>query len=272
MRRKSVEIFLVFLLTASMLLSLVGCSENSGAVYNNRDNSLQNVLDAGQLVVGIDGAFLSMAFKDDSGEYAGFDIDVAKKVCDNLGIELVIKEIEWKDKIDILNAREINCIWSAMSVSSEREKAMDLSEPYLQNEVIIIVPESSDAISKNDLKGKIVGLTGGTTGYEMFYADEIRNEVSIVIDNCDTLLQKLQGGIIDAVVIDSTVGYYFLSHSKEKYFILSESLGSEKYAIGFKKGDIALRDRIQEEINKLRKSGELSEISQKWFGSDITTV
>lgn len=272
MRKRSIEIILVFVLSVGLLLSLAACGEANNKVNNGNDESLQKVLDAGQLVVGIDGDFLAMAFKEESGEYTGFDIDVAKIVCKEIGIDLVVKEIEWKDKIDLLNADKIDCIWSAMSVSPERAEAMELSEPYLQNEIIFIVPESIDAISKHDLKGKTIGVPAATTAYDALFADEISNEISVVIDDCDILLQKLQDKKIDGIVLDSTIGYYFISHSEKTYFIVSESLGTEKYAIGFKKGNVELRNRIQKEIDELRKSGELSAISQKWFGSDITTV
>lgn len=274
MMRKRVKKITELILCLCFLLASFGCTDNTDkkVLNNEKDESLQKVMDAGKLVVGIDGDFLAMAFKDENGEYVGYDIDVASEVCSRLGIEMEIKVIDWAQKEEYLNNGLIDCIWSAMSITPERAEAMNLSDPYLQNELIFIVPEECDAISIQDLKGKTIGVQKGTTGYDALYASDIKNDVSIVLDKYNILLTKLQQGKIDAVLIDSTFAYYFIYRSERKFYVLSESLGGDKYAIGFRKGDQKLRDKIQEEMDKLRSEGELSRISEKWFGSDITTV
>ena len=87
------------------------------------------------------------------------------------------------------------------------------------------------------------------------------------------LVDKLNKGEIDAAVIDSVSAYYFMFSSEEQqYFTLSDSLDEEDYAIGFRKNDRKLRDKIQEIISEMKADGTLGNISKKWFGSDITTV
>jgi polar amino acid transport system substrate-binding protein len=274
MMRKRVKKITALILCLCFLLASFGCTDNTDkkVLNNEKDESLQKVMDAGKLVVGIDGDFLAMAFKDENGEYVGYDIDIASEVCSRLGIEMEIKVIDWAQKEEYLNNGLIDCIWSAMSITPERAKAMNLSDPYLQTELIFIVPEECDAISVQDLKGKTIGVQKGTTSYDVLYESDIKNDVSIVLDKYNILLTKLQQGKIDAVLIDSTFAYYFIYRSEKKFYVLSESLGGDKYAVGFRKGDQKLRDKIQEEMDKLRSEGELSRISEKWFGSDITTV
>ena len=79
-------------------------------------------------------------------------------------------------------------------------------------------------------------------------------------------------GTLDAILTDSVLAYYFIYTSEEQYYVLSDSLGEEGYAIGFRKDDRALRDRVQEIIDEMGADGTLGEISQKWFGADITIV
>ena len=274
MMRKGLKKITAFALCLCLLFAAAGCvgDIDEAASKNAKDESLQKVLHAGKLVVGIDGNFLAMAFEDENGDYVGYDIDVATEVCSRLGIDIEIKVIDWAQKEEYLDSGVIDCIWSAMSITPARAQAMNLSDPYLQNELIFLVPEECDAISIQDLKGKTIGVQKGTTGYDALYESDIKDDVSVVLDNYKILLTKLQQGKIDAVLIDSTFAYFFIHRSEKKYYVLSESLGGDKYAIGFRKGDQRLRDRIQEEMDKLRSEGELSRISEKWFGSDITTV
>lgn len=258
------------LAAAILALALVGCGEHKPDAVS--DDSLQKVLDAGQLVIGYDAGFPPMTFLDASGDVVGFDIDVAKIVCRQLGVSLIKKPIDWENKEDALNSGEVDCIWSAMSATPARAEAMNLSDPYMRNELIFVVSRSSDARVPHDLKGKTVGVQLGSTGQEFLEASDIYTDISVILGDNISLLRQLQNGELDAVLIDSVLAYYFFYTSDEQFFVLSDSLGEEGYAIGFRKLDQALRDRIQEILNGMSADGSLGEISRKWFGSDITII
>lgn len=273
MREKTIKKLLTGFLAAALALIAVGCGNKAQSGAPARDDSLQRVLlDAGQLVIGLDGGFPPMGFTDGSGKLVGFDIDMAQAVCDRLGITLVTKAIEWERKDEYLNSGEIDCIWSGMSVTPARAEAMCLSDPYMQNELIFLVPRSSDVRLPLDLKGKTVGVQFGSTAQEALEASELYADISVVYDADIALIQKLSDGKLDAVLIDSIFAYYFLNTDNAPFYVLSDSLGEEGYAIGFRKGDQALRDKVQEIINELATDGTLGEISKKWFGCDITIV
>ena len=85
-------------------------------------------------------------------------------------------------------------------------------------------------------------------------------------------LQQMEAGLVDAVFLDSVVANYEINNSQKDYVILSDGLEEEEYAIGFRKGDQALRDKVQQILHEMKEDGKLSEISTTWFGSDITTV
>lgn len=273
MKRSALAKLLAGVVTMALLLTAAGCGGGANKNDAADDGSLQKVLDAKQLVLGLDASFPPMGFTDESGELVGFDIDVAQAVCDRLGIALVKRPIDWDAKEDDLNGGTIDCIWNGMSATPERAESMDLSEPYMKNELIFVVSGDSDAKGVRDLKGKTVGVQSGSTAQEMLEASELYGDISVAPlgDNLE-LLEQLKRGKVDAALLDSVVAYYFIFISDERYFVLPDSLGEEEYAIGFRKGDQALRDKVQEIIGDMKADGTLSDISTKWFGSDITIV
>ena len=273
MKRTTLMQLFAGIAAALMLLTLIGCGSNAQTAGAIRDDSLQKVIDAGQLVLGLDEGFPPMGFAGDTGELIGFDLDVAQEVCNRLGVALVKKGINWDEKENDLNAGRIDCIWNGLSVTPARAEAMNLSDPYMKNELIVVVPGSSDAIVLRDLKGRSVGVQSGSTAQEVLETSELRPDVTVrAYETVTVLLDQLDRGKVDAALIDSVSAYYFIFSSDEPYFILSESLAEEDYAIGFRKGDQALRDRVQEIISDMKADGSLGEISKAWFGSDITTV
>ncbi len=256
-----------------LAFTAAGCGRAARTNAPVGDGSLRRVLDAGRLVIGLDASYPPMGFTDETGEIVGFDIDMAQEVCSRLGIELVKQPIDWDAKEDDLNSGAIDCIWNGMSVSPARAASMDLSEPYIKNELIFVVPEGSAAQTPGDLSGMTVGVQSGSTTQEVLEASSLYASIRVVLfDDCLTLLQQLREGGIDAAFVDSIVAYYFLFSSDERYFVLDNSLSEEKCAIGFRKGDRELRDRVQELLREMKADGTLGGISKKWFGSDITLV
>ncbi len=261
---------MLFFISAALCL-LAGCGGKTDAPQS--DNSLQKVLDTKQFVLGLDVGFPPMGFADETGEITGFDIDVAQEVCNRLGVSLVKKGIDWNTKEDKLNDGTIDCIWNGLSVTPERSRTMNFSEPYMKNELIFVVAADSGAKGMYDLAGKKVGVQSGSTAADALKASDIASKVSVASfeDNL-TLLRQLEQGVVDAALMDSVVAYYYIFSSDKQFFILSSSLGEEKYAIGFRKGDQKLRDRVQSIISDMKADGTLGKISKKWFGSDITIV
>ncbi len=267
------------LTAAAMLIACAGCgsgnAQSSGteAPAAAADNSLDKVMSAKKLVLGLDASFPPMGFTDESNEIVGFDIDMAQEVCDRLGIELVKQPINWDNKEEDLNLGKIDCIWNGMSVNAARAEAMNLSEPYMKNEMVFVVPGDSDIKQTEDLKGRTVGVQTGSTAQEILEAWELYPEITETpLEDNVTLLNQMELGFSDTVFLDSVVAYYFITSNNKDYRVLPGNLESEEYAIGFRKADQALRDKVQETLSAMKADGKLAEISEKWFGSDVTTV
>ena len=264
----------IMAVTAVILaMTLYGCKASPQPVNAVKDDSLQKVLDSKQLVIGLDDSYPPMGFRDETGEIVGFDIDVANEVCDRLGITLVKQPIDWDKKEEELNSGAIDCIWNGMSVTPERAEAMTLSEPYLKNTLIFVVTERSDAKGLRDLKGKTIGVQSGSTVVDALKSSSIIGDITVAeYDDNTKLVEELSRGKVDAILIDSIAAYYFIFSGNDKFYVLSDSISEEECAIGFRKGDLSLHDKIQEIISEMKADGSLGKISTKWFGTDITIV
>ena len=266
---------------AAMLTVCAGCGGSQAATSGTTtnapsaaaDDSLEKVMSAKKLILGLDASFPPMGFTDEANNIVGFDIDVAEEVCKRLGIELVKQPINWDNKEEDLNLGKIDCIWNGMSINAARAEAMNLSEPYMKNEMIFVVPGNSDIKTMDELKGKTVGVQNGSSAQEILEASDLyANITATPLEDNVTLLNQMELGFSDAVFLDSVVAYYFIAENNKDYFVLPGNLESEEYAIGFRKADKALRDKVQETLSAMKADGKLAEISTKWFGSDVTTV
>ena len=247
--------------------SLAGCSKKPS------DDSLKKVLEAGELIVGFDENFPPMGFRNKSYEIVGFDIDFAREVCKRLGIELVLKPILWEEKENELNNGNIDCIWNGMCVNEERRESMNLSEPYLVNDLIFLVKRGSEIKNIEDLKGKKLGLQAGSSVENALAAAGMEKDFKIVRANDNIVLFKMiDAGALDVLLLDSLFAYYYIADTEKEYYILPSILETEDISIGFRKNDATLRDGIQEVINEMKKDGKLGEISVNWFGADVTKV
>lgn len=272
MKRSILKRMLTAVMAAGMLLCGAGCSGGSSA-DNGTDNSLQKVKDSGKLVLGLDATFKPMGYTNEKDEIVGFDIDVAEEVCKRLGVELVKQPINWDTKEEDLDGGRIDCIWNGMSVNPERAERMNLSEPYMQNKMVFVVPADSAAQSMSDLADKAIGVQNGSTAQTILKDSSIGGTIkeSALATNIEAM-QQMDLGLVDAVFLDVIVAEYEITMGGKDYRVLSDGLAEEEYAIGFRKNDNALRNEVQKILGEMKADGTLAQISTAWFGKDITTV
>lgn len=261
-----VILIVIFLLTVILIIRNFKTKENS--------DSLQRILDKGTLVLGLDDSFPPMGFRNDNNEIVGFDIDLAKEVCNRLGVNLVLQPISWLAKEQELNSYNIDCIWNGMSINEEREKAMCLSLPYLENSMCFVVKNDSNINTLNDLKGKKVGVQSGSTAEEILLQSDVYTEIKETISYTENITAFMDMEIkqIDCVFLDSIVANYYITTNNKDYKILNEKLQDEKYTIGFRKQDEELCNKINEILLEMKEDGTLNKISTKWFGNDISII
>ena len=272
------KLSLVLALMMALTLGLAGCGndDQSGSSQTGEDTSLQDIKDKGTLVMGLDDAFPPMGFRDEDQNIVGFDVDVAKEVANRMGVELVLQPImDWSANIQELNTKNVDCLWNGLSVSPEREEALTLSTPYMENTQVVVVLADSGYNTLADLKDKTVVVQTGSTAEQAIeknteFKDSLKDLVSVA-DNVKAMMDLAVGGS-DAVVMDEVVAKYYMNQEPGKYKVLDETLADEYYAVGFRKGDEALKNEVEKQLQAMAEDGTLAQISIKWFGEDLTLI
>lgn len=244
------------IILAGLLLAigLVGCGNSSSS-------------DKTTYIIGLDDTFAPMGFKDEKGEYTGFDIDLAKAVAEEMGITFEFKSIDWNSATLELTSKKIDLIWNGMSITPERQEKLAISKPYFQGNQTIYVTENSTLAKKADLEGKVIGIQLGSSAQVAFDADPIAQKVKDITkyqDNTQAMID-LKAGRVDAVILDSMVGDYYTAQ-QPGYKKLNESFATEDMGIGARKDDAAFIEKIDAAIATLKSNGVYDEIYKKWFG------
>lgn len=259
-------LIIIFIIAGSMIFKKLN--------KNQANDSLQRIIDKGTIVLGLDDSFPPMGFRNENNEIVGFDIDVAKEVSKRLGVELVLQPISWTAKEQELKSYNIDCIWNGMSINEEREKAMCLSLPYLKNSMSFVIKKDSNINTLDDLKGKKIGVQSGSTAEEILTSSEIYKDIKELITYTEniTAFMDMEINQVDCVFLDSVVANYYITTNNKQYIVLEEGLQNEEYAIGFRKQDKKLCNKVNEILLEMKKDGTLGEIATNWFGNDITII
>lgn len=261
----------------ALLLGLLFLTPVLGLAEGTDDASLLYVQNKGTLVVGFDPGFTPMSFMDEEGEYVGFDLELAYAVCDALGVELILRPIEWADKARELESKNIDCIWSGFAITPANEEAFLFSIPYLESEIVVAVRQAEAYQAPADLSGKRFGARASAEAESALTALNamLQSPPTVVeYDMMKDLLNDLQSGALDAALLDALVANYYISAEDAGIRILEETLETERFGIAFRKEDVALKNAVDDALISLAfgEDGILSEISAEWFGDDVTFI
>ncbi len=230
----------------------------------------------GTFIVGFDQDFPPMGFVGDDGEYTGFDLELAEEVANRLGLEYVPQPIAWDAKDMELESETIDCIWNGFTMNG-REDAYTWTTPYMDNSQVFVVAADSGIQTQADLAGKIVEVQADSSAEAALKDNEELTGTFGTLQTTpdyNTAFMDLEMGAVDAIAMDVIVAGYQLEQRGEsdQFVILEETLASEEYAVGFKKGNEALRDQVQAALEEMAADGTLEKISTKWFSVDVTTI
>lgn len=249
-------------------------SSNSGSVESNGGES-GNVEDgsaeegSSSLVVGFDASFPPYGYLDESGEYVGFDLDLAAEVCSRNGWELVKQPIDWDIKDMELSSGAIDCIWNGFTING-REDQYTWSTPYVDNSQVFVVASDSGIALKADLADKIMAVQKESSALSALNEDEnaeLKDSLQKLIEYAEynTAFMDLEQGAVDVVAMDIGVAQYQIDSREEGAFIiLEENLATEQYGVGFLLGNEGLRDIVQKTLNEMEADGTFLSIAEKW--------
>lgn len=247
-------------LTLAMLVTVfTACSKS--------DNSKK-------FVVGFDSEFPPMGFVADNGDYVGFDLDLAQEVAKRLNLEYVPQPINWDAKDQELKTGNINCIWSGFTISG-RENDYTWTQPYMENNQVVVVKADSGIKTFDDLAGLKVAVQKDSSGLAALEKNEALTSTFAELVEQESYLNammELESGAVDAVVMDEIVARYEIQTSGKNFVVLDQAVASEAYGVGFLLGNEKLRDDVERALIEMQNDGTLAKISDKWFGKDVTTI
>jgi polar amino acid transport system substrate-binding protein len=258
--------FMVFALSLTLIMVL-------GFMVMAGDNSLDKIREKGKFVVGLDDTFAPMGFRDEEGNLVGFDIDLARVTAERMGVEVEFKPVDWDGVILSLRSGMIDVIWNGLTITEERAKQINFTDPYMNNRQVIVVQMNSPIQTKADLAGKVVGLQMGSSSVNALYSDpelvQSLKDIRQYATNAEALMD-LQIGRLDAVVVDEMHGrYYYISKKPDVYRVLDEELDWEQYGVGVRKEDESFLAELNRVLDELKADGTAEELSIKWFGENV---
>lgn len=264
-----------FIVALAVIALLMAGTASAGFFdFLGGDNSNQVNNDDNTFIVGFDAEFPPYGYKDDSGNYVGFDLDLAQEVCNRNNWTLVKQPIDWDAKDAEIDSGSIDCIWNGFTING-RENDYTWSDAYIDNKQVVVVKSDSGINSLADLKGKIVETQKDSSALAALQEDNktLADTFAQLTEVADynTAFMDLESGACDAVAIDIGVAQYQVSSkdNSDDFNILDEIISSEQYGIGFKKGNTDLRDQVQQTLDEMFKDGTVAKIAEKYSDSGV---
>ncbi len=246
-------------LAAVMCLSLTACG---GSDSENKDSDMAAIKEKGTLVVGITD-FEPMDYKDENGEWIGFDADMAKAFAEKIGVKAEFTEIDWDNKALELDSGTIDCVWNGMTLTDEVKSAMDCSNPYCNNAQVAIVPEdkADQYRTVESLKDLKFAVEAGSAGEEQAKANNLQYTP---VQNQANALMEVQAGTADAAIIDSLMAAAMVgAGTSYENLTYTVGLNDEEYGVGFRKGS-DLKDELNKFFKESYADGSMIDTADKY--------
>lgn len=265
---------LIALLSALMVVAamafVVGCGSDddngdSGSTATGSDLGSELITE-GTLTVGSDIPYRPFEFGNPP-DYKGFDIDIVNAVADRLGLEVVIRDTAFETIFTDVAQGKFDLVASASTITPDRQKQVNFSDPYFETPQALLVPEGSDIASVEDLAGLTIGAQDGTTG-EQFANDETDAGDVRPYPGGPQTIAALQNGQVEAVIIDLEVAQDALGEGQAGFEIATEVPTGELYGLAMSKNSPALLEAVNGALTEMKEDGTLNEIYRTWFKKD----
>ncbi|HEL2057047.1 TPA: amino acid ABC transporter substrate-binding protein [Streptococcus suis] len=256
-------------------LTLAACSSSSTTSQDNWATYEEEKT----ITIGFDKTFVPMGFEATDGSYTGFDIDLATAVFEKYGIAIEWQPIDWDLKETELNNGNIDLIWNGYSVTAERQEKVLFTDAYMDNQQVLVTKKSSGIDNVAGMEGKILGAQAGSSGYSVFESqtailkDIVSGNDATQYATFNEALIDLKNDRIDGLLIDRVYANYYLQQEGiiSDYNIIDAGYEDEAFAVGARKSDTTLVEKINAAFKELYAEGSFQEISNTWFGDDVAT-
>jgi cystine transport system substrate-binding protein len=262
--------FIPAALLSVVALTLTGCSATSGNSAPGADDSLSSVLDSGTLTIGTEGTYRPFSFHEDgSGDLTGYDVEVARAVAAELGVKAEFEESQWDAIFAGLTSGRWDTIANQVSITPERLDSYVFSTPYTYSTGVIVVPADNTSITSF---ASLDGLTTAQSLTSNWYTLATESGATVeAVEGWAQSVTLVKQGRVDATVNDKlTFLDYQKSNGADGLKIAAETEDRSESAFAFAKDGTALADAVSEALATLAADGTLAELSDKYFGADVS--
>ena len=274
-------ISMMSVMAAAGVLTLSGCSNSStstaasagaSSAAGSSADQLAAVQASGKLIVALEGAWQPWSYHDESDTLVGYDVEVSRAIAEKLGVEPEYVESDWDSLFAGLDAGRFDMVCNGVEVTDERALTDDFTTPYGYIHTALAVRKDNDEIKTfEDLKGKTTANSLASTYMELAesYGATVQG-----IDTLEETIQLLAAGRIDATLNADVSFYDYLNvHPDADFKIVAQTEDASHVAIPLRKGDnsATLLEAVNNAIDELRADGTLKELSEKYFGQDISS-
>ncbi len=267
---------LLFMLLVAFSIVLAACGEGTENNESNTEGATEEtaslfdkVKEEGKLLIGTEGTYPPFTFHDDSGELTGFDVEIAREVASRLGVEAEFKETQWDAMFEGLNSERFDMIANQVGIREDRQEKYDFSSPYIQSSAVVVVLKDN-----NDVKGfeDLQGLNSAQSLTSNYKDIAEQNGATITpVEGLAQAIQLVEQERVDVTVNDKLSILDYLNKQKGANIkIAAEAEDASVSGLMFRKGNEELVEAVNKALEEMMEDGTYLEISEKWFGEDVS--
>ncbi len=259
--------FAALLILLAAVFAVAGCGDDD----DNNNGTTQapasqpKTLTAGQLKVGSDIPYPPFEFGR-APNYKGVDVDIVNEIAKSLNLKAQFVKTPFDTIFRNLAQHKFDMVASSTTITAEREKAVDFSDPYFPADQSLMVKKGSDVKTLSDLDGKVIGAQLGTTGAD-YAKDKTKAKTVRTYELVDDAFNALEAGQVEAVINDCPISRY-AERAHTDLVVLRAIPTNERYGFAFPNDSDALRIAVNKALAELKNDGRLAEVPKKWLGTD----
>ncbi|ASN04636.1 amino acid ABC transporter substrate-binding protein [Virgibacillus necropolis] len=272
MKKKVVLSFLAL----GFILILTACGSNEESSSNGESSSnsesknlYKSIQDKGKILIGTEGTYPPFTFHNEEGDLTGFDVEIAREVADRIGVKAVFKETKWDSMFAGLNSGRFDMIANQVGITPERKEKYLFSDPYTQSSAVLVTHKNNNDIkSFEDIKGvpSAQSLTSNYANIAKEYGADVTS-----VEGFKEAMQLIASKRVEATINDRLSVLDFLNTQKDAPIkIVDREEDASQTSFAFRKGSEKLIEAVNKALAEMKEDGTYLEISQKWFGEDVS--